>query len=623
MFAFCSRESLLIFTNFPLFPLFTLDEEYSPSIPPRQGGAKGNYVFKTQMTTRLAAIGALAPIFVISGGAKAQSEGELVTTSPIVQESTLPKFDVPADADLAVGGLHVVVVDNYQIHVYTKSTFDPQNDPSWTDEFDLRYASGFFSDLVQAPETFAPFDPRVIYDIADDRYWIVAMDYIPAGGSASQVHFNIAVSEDGDATGTWYKFRLDARAWLGNNIDFAGPLDFPNIAVDDDWLYITAWTVTDFDPELVVESPVWIINKQELMDDEAAPYTTLYERLVTFAPFVFEPYNHRATPAPVVRLNPDEAPLFFLGVDPGNPESVFYPNNDEQSDLTTVWDDIVIHAISVVDGTTVERENFTLNLTGYDANLDYRIPSNATTTQPSNGTPLRVNSARFWSTPVYRDDYIWATHHVRNVDTGDHESRWYRIKMNGWPDSIYDPELEDWGTIAPVPESGNETIFPSVSVNFWWDMLVAYHEVGSTQKLGVRGMLLPWGLSETYDWIKNDDLGLLTAAIGNPGRIRWGDYSGTESDPADWCTYWTYHMWAQDGTTNRWKTWLSRNYMTELCSQEFGPDYSRDGIVDVEDAALFEELYASEDIRADFNRDRTVDSLDFAAFLVGLARGSR
>ena len=177
-----------------------------------------------------------------AGVAKAQSVGAHVTQSPQLQQNV---FDVPADCDIAVGAYEVVAIDNHQISVWTKASFDPSN-PNPTQAispYPLRGQSGFWA----SEGANTPFDPRVIYDMFDARFWIVACEYTPqAGQNPSEIHFCVAVTETADPTGSWHRFRLDIRDWPGISLPTFANIDFPNIVVDGDWLYISAWTTTSW-----------------------------------------------------------------------------------------------------------------------------------------------------------------------------------------------------------------------------------------------------------------------------------------------------------------------------------------------------------------------------------------
>lgn len=139
------------------------------------------------------------------------------TTSPTLVSDPDPAvaFSNPADADLAVGIDHVVVVDNWQIVVYDKATFEEDPEEAEAERFDIRWEDGFWrTTWPNWPTTPADdqvvFDPRVIYDIYNNVFWIVAQEYIPTD-SPTGIWFNIAVAED--PTGPWEIYRLDARTW--------------------------------------------------------------------------------------------------------------------------------------------------------------------------------------------------------------------------------------------------------------------------------------------------------------------------------------------------------------------------------------------------------------------------
>lgn len=558
---------------------------------------------------------------LFSSAACAQSVGIEVNTSPTISGS----FDVPADAEIAVGWDKVVVIDNDEISVWSKPT--GTGTPVRLDTFQMRDNPVSFWDSQGAD---APFDPRAVYDPVEDRFWLLAMEYL--GGSPPEAYFYVAVTQTGDPTGTWNKFRFDAyndfpdAGYLDNHVTF----DFTNFAVGEDWVYITAWTRRGVTP-FPVKSPVWMIKKSELMPTSPAPqppFTTLFQHFDAPIQYPQYEFNHRATQAPVVSLNPNGEPQYFVGVDPGYPgppAGPYYPNNTEQDDpnFNATWNKIALHAIKVVAGPAPQRHDFVLTLPeGYE----YKVPSSTTVFQPGfgppNGIPLRLESARFWATPVFRDDYIWATHHVRDVDSDLHEVRWYKIEMNGWPDSGT-PALEEWGTIAPneiVNGVPNQTMFASVAVNYWHDMMIAYHEVGGksegwrapaasdVERHRVLRLDQEQRLGQHHERDRQSGahpVGRLQRHGGGPGRsVQVLDLPHVGKTP----------------TQNAWKTWLARNHVTELCSEEFGPDYSRDGTVDIEDTIVFDDLYQQRDGRADYNRDRTVDGLDYVAFLNSYSR---
>ncbi len=459
---------------------------------------------------------------------------------------------------------------------------------------------------------------------------IETYSYHPQNNPESDMFIDIAVTSD---FSTWNKFRFNVRdwtnPWLEEDMDEFARIDFSGLAVDADYLYFTAWWQ---DGTGFVTSPVWIIGKNELLEN-GTEFVQLYQHFNADDALKF---NHRAIPQPVVNLSPNGEPQYFLGVDPGNPgtPTEYYPNDRESQDphLAKVFNEITIHAVQVLNPTEIEVDHFPLELIdpATSTALKYRIPKNTTVIQPSPTVRgLRLESPRFWTQPVFRDDYLWAAHHVRLESSDEIRTRWYRIKMNGWPVSNEgEPELEAWGEIDPTNETA---IFPSVSVNFLWDMLVSYGVVGSGSNEFIRPQwtLLPWGGTTSLGWIPIDcsgcTLGVFNVTSGNPLAIKWGDFSATAADPTDWCAFWTYQPWAKGGAGNddNWQTWLSKESMTALCSQEFGPDYNGDSVVDEYDILEFNALFNASSRRADFNRDRVLDALDYAAFMDAWTRGQR
>jgi len=98
----------------------------------------------------------------------------------------------PADADIAVGSLHIIVVTNEQYHIYAR-------DNSLT-----LLETNTLQNLVNRPGK-SIFDPKVIYDPWRGRWVMMALE---KDGLLS--YYWVIVSQTSDPTGNWWIYKLNA-----------------------------------------------------------------------------------------------------------------------------------------------------------------------------------------------------------------------------------------------------------------------------------------------------------------------------------------------------------------------------------------------------------------------------
>jgi hypothetical protein len=164
---------------------------------------------------------------------------------------------------------------------------------------------------------------------------------------------------------------------------------------------------------------------------------------------------------------------------------------------------------------------------------------------PQLGTSIRPETfeARFWSC-VYRDGSLWATHHV---DASRVRQRWYQFAMNGWPSSGQNPSLVQsgeifqgeavrsfFGSIWADADGNAGLVFARSSPSEFISMARAFRR--STDPPGQMSLPVIMQTSDGPDF-----------------SGRWGDYSGTVSDPDAPGAFWGYHEFRQGGI---WRTWV-------------------------------------------------------------------
>ena len=99
----------------------------------------------------------------------------------------------PADCDIAVGNLHIMVVTNEQFHIYDRTS---SHNLMQTNTFQNFFPSATGLNI---------FDPKVIYDPWAGR-WI----FICLSRSGTQSYYRVAVSQSSDPTGSWWTYKFNA-----------------------------------------------------------------------------------------------------------------------------------------------------------------------------------------------------------------------------------------------------------------------------------------------------------------------------------------------------------------------------------------------------------------------------
>jgi len=394
----------------------------------------------------------------------------------------------PPDPHMAAGPNHLMATVNGGL-----AAFDKSGTQLWFD--DISGSGGFWG---SEGATWFVFDPEVIYDPHADRFIAMANER----GTDNHSYFLIGVSASSDPTGVWYKYRLDVTSISDNDIDS------PNIAVDEQAIYLTA---DFFGPDKYL---VYIIDKSSVLGGGSAVTT---HHLMT---------GRQSLGIPVMY---DTAPPMYM---------IWAPESYSSSQ-------IYLYAIMDPLGSPYLVDT-TLSVPTYWQPADAR----------SYGTSAVVETfeARFWSC-VYRDGSLWACHHIRPYSGANETvSRWYEIEMNGWPDSGT-PSLRQSG--EEQPNGTGYATFNSITVNQWGDAAMCYAYSSTNDRYSmVRSARMatdPLGTMGDPVFLKTSDF----TYSGN----RWGDYSAAVVDPSDWTKFWMIHEYATG--SGSWNTWIA-NFTVDL-----------------------------------------------------------
>ncbi|HHI80775.1 MAG TPA: hypothetical protein ENK02_12465 [Planctomycetes bacterium] len=388
----------------------------------------------------------------------------------------------PPDPRAAVGPKHVVAIVNGGIAFFTKTgrrTFFQR----------LTGSSGFWG--KQGARNFV-FDPRVLFDPHSGRFIAMAAEHV----SKSRGYFDLAVSDDDDPNGTWYKYRFDvtvpARGYF---------VDYPHLGVDDKAIYITSNNFSGGFSHMT-----YILDKKPLLQGKPA------------------------LPAKVVRPSFAVTASAAMGVQYGKSPGGLLVNT---AGSTAIRVHVIRNPL-----TSPKLISATLSVPFYSN------PRSA----PQKGTTSRISAVdRRIMQCTYRNGHLWVAHGTWN---GSRDvARWYEIDLGTWPVSG-SPKIVQQGKIDLG--AGIYTFLPSIQADIYGNICMIYARSSSKEVPSIgRAYRLA---SEPKGTMSHQVIARSSASYYRLGR--WGDYSSVMLDPRDQASFWYIHEYAT--STTRWNTWIGR-----------------------------------------------------------------
>ncbi len=348
------------------------------------------------------------------------------------------------------------------------------------------------------------FDPEIIYDEQSQRFFAMANER----GSDGRAYFLLAASDDDDPNGDWFRYRLDVTDVINDD-----DIDSPNFSVDDETVYLTA---DFFGPDKFL---VYMLDKSDVLQGNPPAATNL----------VINGSQSYGVP----QIYDVDAPAAYM----------------IQAFEFGTFSTLRLHAItdSLTDPQRVQ--------------VDLSVPTYGHPVDPvQQGTTVRPElfEARFWSC-VYRNGSLWAVHHHSPNSTGLVRVRWYQIAMNDWPVSGQQPSLVQSGELTPTNDDGQQsaTFFPSIWVDDNGNAAITTARSSSSEFISmsraVRAASDPFGEFQEMQVVQPS-----TTAFSSVNR--WGDYSGTSSDPIESGVFWGIHEFTQSPSI--WQTYIAQ-YVVE------------------------------------------------------------
>lgn len=388
----------------------------------------------------------------------------------------------PPDPTLAVGRSHVLETVNMAVSWYDKATGALQ----FSVNLDNTGNPGFFETVGAGAFTF---DPKCFYDPYEDRFVIVVLEQYD---SPQQSFVDIAVSDDGDPNGVWFKYRTNSLISItGQNYW----VDYPGFGYDQQAYYVTG---NYFGFSGGFGGVMFrIFNKTPLLTGAPATFSTLRDGAAGSA----QPAQHYGTPiAPFFVSTESTTQLRFQAI---------------RNPLTAPTLSTTLVTIPV-----------------------WSFPAGASNV---GGTVNTVDDRPF--NAHWRDGEFYTSHTIR-IGSQD-ISRWYHIRTNNWPTSGT-PTLVQSGNINPG--GSRSTFFPAIYSNRCEDvgMVVGSSTPTTAPDVRVTGRRA----TDTLGTMATP-----TQVVIGPNGVngRWGDYFGMQVDPVDDTTFW-YVGEYQNGSG--WLTWL-------------------------------------------------------------------
>lgn len=391
----------------------------------------------------------------------------------------------PPDPTLAVGPNHIVETVNQSIAFYTRDG---------TQQFSAPLGSpgspGFFEGEGAGNFTF---DPKCFYDQKTGRFIVTVLEFY----SPTESWIDIAVSDDSDPNGVWYKYRTFSVYDVNGSEYWA---DYPGFGFDDQAFYIT--------------------NNLFLLNGNGPGFGGVGIRIFDKAPL----------------LNGEPAVFFDLVASAGSmqvaqmngPAPVPYFITRRGSNSLRLW--------TVLDAITSPGLGFT--------DIDGLATANGPSSDAPNlgGGELDTLDGRIMNVH-WRDDNLYTAHAINATD-GTTRVRWYHIDTDGWP----------FGGTASLVQQGDVDL-PGVHYFF---PAIASDKFGRVGMVMARSAADERASVYVTGRVPSDPLGQMSEpvqlAIGNDGLSgRWGDYFDIALDPNDDKTFYVVGQYARNFG---WQTWI-------------------------------------------------------------------
>ncbi|MGZ8795968.1 MAG: hypothetical protein ACXW2F_01390, partial [Thermoanaerobaculia bacterium] len=433
-------------------------------------------------------------------------------------------FQIPPDPMGAAGPNHVVNVVNSSIQWFAKSGGPAQNSQS------LR---SFFGNVP----TTTTFDPKVIFDHHAQRFVVVTLERVlavPAAANSpgNQSRIFVAVSDDADPNGTWYRHVINAKTTIGVTERWA---DFPGLAVDEEAIYINTNMFGFAGTQPFGGVRLWIVGKTSFYAGGAAS-VNIYDPIALA--------NANAEGEGAVATTAQPALVFDAPAGFGTYLMQYGGLNDGAN--------IYLGAIEVRNPLSSPSFVGHFLLIGPFPAFDNLFSGFPGAPQLGSTRTIATNDRRVSQNPVMRQNNLYLAAPMlapatAGADANQVTARWFRVDVT----TTSAPLLVDHGPIGGEDIApGTQTFFPSVAVNCAGDLAVGFAASGPNIHPGAyftgRQAADPPGVTNPSGVLRAGVDVYVRAFVANPASTvtsRWGDYSSAFVDPTD-NTFWVFNEYA-------------------------------------------------------------------------------
>ncbi len=448
----------------------------------------------------------------------------------------------PPDPAIAVGPDHIVQVVNAAIAFFNKDT----GTQIFSTHLGTPGSPGFF-EPVGADSNFV-FDPKCFYDHKAERFVVVALEH-----NTNDSWIDIAVSDDSDPNGIWYKYRTPSVISV-DGLNYW--VDYPGFGFDDNAWYVTG-NLFGLGHGGFANQLFRIFDKTPMLNGNPVTFSDL------------APDNGASLQ--VAQMFGDAPQCYFVSRQNSSALRVWTINNPITN---PTWQRATVSQLSNANGPSQDAPN---PGGGLISTLDGRI--------------MNVQ---------YRDGNLYAAHGI-DGPPGITVARWYHIDMNGWPSSGSSPSLVQQGEVTG--ENGQHYYFPAIYSDRDDNVGMIMSRSSPSQYASVQ-------VSGRFP---TDAPGTMSTpielAIGDrTADGRWGDYLDIAMDPDDDKTFWIVGMYRK---SFGWQTWIDRFTINAPCPA----DLDLNGTLDFFDISLYIGSFNSQLDSADLNNDGVWNFFDISLYI--------
>ena len=393
----------------------------------------------------------------------------------------------PPDPSLAVGPNHVVVTVNMAI-----AFFDKEGNEEFSANLDSTGNPGFFEEIGGGDFTF---DPKCFYDPHTERFVVLALEQY--GSSESWI--TMAVSDDSDPNGVWYKYRTwSVITDTGNGNTYW--VDYPGFGFDDGCFYVTG----------------------NLFGLNNGGWGGVLYRVFDKTPMLV------GDPVVIADVRKGGHASVQGAQHHGSSPSTFFVGRGSNTELR-------ISHINTPSNPSVESELVPIP--------SYNSPSGVSTP----GGSVSALDGRIMNAQV-RDNRLWTAHGVLGNGV-DAVARWYEFDLENWP-SI-PPTLLQSGDVY-IPDQSS--FFPAIAPNKRGEVAIVVASANNSTNPTVQ--IVGRKASDTLDV-----MGIPTEVVASPTGTdgRWGDYFDMTVDPNNDIRFWYVGEYR---ATSGWHTFVGSAIIT-------------------------------------------------------------